>query len=741
MSRRRIALLAAAALALGLPVAAHADLAGCASQGVPGGALCAAVAAGQTVQQAEAPLVGPRDSARRAQDTALEAARLCDPRDHAACLLPFPNDRFTVADPSTPTGRRVNISPLATPQNVEGKPIDPTELNRNDGWSPGQPILTSVPGLDLGKTGAAGTTDVGASLRDDAPIVLLDAATGQRHPYWAEMDSNPTDGEQPLLIVRPAVNFTDGHRYVIGLRDLRTSSGARIPAGTVFAGDQAAAQSQLDSRKAHGSTVARAKRWDDPVFGPLARAGVAPRDLFLAWTFTVASTRNTTGRMLHIRDDAFAPLGADGAPAFTVDKVQDGYSSRVSRRVTGRFSVPNYLNVPVNAKDPVLGADPALPGTRFNYLPGDDLPDRNGTFTATYTCDIPTSAVANFADPAASATPGRGSIYGHGLLGGQGEVGAGNVQKMGAENDIVFCATDWYGMATGDLAAVATMLHDMSNFPTLPDRVQQGMLAQLFLARLLKSTHGFASDAAFQKNGTPVVQTGAVYYDGNSQGGIIGGALMAVATDITRGALGVPGMNYSTLLDRSTDFSTYESVLNASYPSETDREILFGLVQPLWDRAEANGYAAHITHHPLPGTPSHAVLMHVAYGDHQVANVSAEVEARTIGAATNPGFLAPGRHWAVQPGWGIPRIGAFPYDGSVFEYWDSGTAAPPNGNVPAVNGPGLAGHDPHEDPRATYAARVQKNAFLQPHGLVVDVCGGGPCYARPLAPEDPPAGS
>ena len=225
--------------------------------------------------------------------------------------------------------------------------------------------------------------------------------------------------------------------------------------------------------------------------------------------------------------------------------------------------MPNYLTTPINTKEPVLQSDPGLPGTRFLFLPGDDLPDRNGSFTATYTCNIPKSASA--------ARPLAGSIYGHGLLGGQGEVGAGNVQKMGNENNILFCATDWYGMATGDVPNVATMLADMSNFPTLPDRVQQGMLAQLFLARLLKDARGFGSHAAFRSGGKPLVKPGTVYYDGNSQGGIIGGAVMAVSQDITRGALGVPAMNYSTLLDRSIDFATYEGVFNAAYPSEMER--------------------------------------------------------------------------------------------------------------------------------------------------------------------------
>ena len=710
MSRLRTALLAAVLTTAVLPAISHADVTSCLVPD-PEAALCLATQGGGAAQEAEKPLIAPRDAVRSAADVALEAAGICDPTDHAACLLPFPNDRFTVADATTPTGRRININPLAMPRNVANRPIDPTELNRNDGWSAGTPILTSVPGLDLGRSRIAGVTDPGASLAGNAPIVLLDATTGKRWPYMAELDANPTDGEQPLLIVRPAINFPEGHRMVIGLRNLKNAAGATIPAGPEFTAMRSAATT------------------GDPVFGPLMRKGIKPSELYLAWTFTIASTQNTTGRMLHIRDDAFASLQG-GAPKFTVDQVTDAYSDKVSRRITGSFTVPNYLTTPANAKDPFVGVDPGLPGTRLLYLPGDDLPDRNGDFTATFTCDVPKSASA--------AAPARGSIYGHGLLGGQGEVGAGNVQKMGQENDILFCATDWYGMATGDVPNVATFLADMSYFPTLPDRVQEGMLAQLFLARLLKDPRGFASDAAFQAGGKPVVQTGTVYYDGNSQGGIIGGALIAVSQDITRGALGVVGMNYSTLLDRSSDFSTYESVLNAAYPSEIDRELVFGLIQPLWDRAENNGYAAHISNNPLPGTPRHTVLMDVALGDHQVANLSAEVMARTVGARTNSGFLAAGRHWGVDPGWDLDRFRGST-SGSAFVYWDSGTSTPPNTNTPPIETSTLAGHDPHEDPRATYLARVQKGLFLRPGGVVVDVCNGSPCVGRPLGPEDPPA--
>ena len=69
-------------------------------------------------------------------------------------------------------------------------------------------------------------TDIGASLESNAPIVLLDATTGQRVPYWAELDANDPDPNEQALLIHPAVNFGDGHHIVVAMRRLQDSSGA-----------------------------------------------------------------------------------------------------------------------------------------------------------------------------------------------------------------------------------------------------------------------------------------------------------------------------------------------------------------------------------------------------------------------------------------------------------------------------------------------------------------------------------
>ena len=293
----------------------------------------------------------------------------------------------------------------------------------------------------------------------------------------------------------------------------------------------------------------------------------------------------------------------------------------------------------------------------------------------------------------------------------------------------------------------------MGKFPTLAERTQQGLLNELYLGRLMDNPAGFASVAAFHEDQTAakeqpnddvsptdetnpsVIDTSKLYYNGNSQGGILGGAFTAISPDATRTTLGVPGMNYSVLLNRSKDFDTYAAFLDPAYPSKLEQALMLSMVQILWDSGEANGYARRMTSNPLPDTPAHKVLMDVAFGDHQVTTWQADVEARTIGARAHEPVVYDGRWPGVDPLFGIPRIASYPYSGSAIVYWDSGPLSSPGpGNTdppPLTNTPNRTGDDPHERPRRAPAERQMVSDFLQPDNLshITDTCNGGPCYA------------
>ena len=231
--------------------------------------------------------------------TADPAGPGCDRLDDAACLLPFPNDAFTRADGDTDTGRRIDLQAGQMPRNSAGVPIDPAPLNALDGFSPGSVILTKVPGLDtpaaLERTNPVGLSDLSRYRARRAPVLVLDARTGERQLIWVELDSDAEADADRLLEIHPAKNLREGRRYIVVLRHLRRADGSRIAASPAFA-------ALRDGRQ-------RSRRYDR-IFRTLRHADVErDRSLFLAWDFTVASERSLSGRMLHIRDDAFAQLG------------------------------------------------------------------------------------------------------------------------------------------------------------------------------------------------------------------------------------------------------------------------------------------------------------------------------------------------------------------------------------------------------------------------------------------------
>jgi hypothetical protein len=449
----------------------------------------------------------------------------------------------------------------------------------------------------------------------------------------------------------------------------------------------------------------------------LARAGIERDDLQLAWDFHTASRESLSQRMLHVRDDALAGLG-DAAPAFKVTAVTPNSDADVALRIDGTFTVPNYLT------------GDGSPGSRFHYdTPNgappagepDAVPSKNPqhpTLQAPFVCIVSKAT-------AAGNQPAHLVEYGHGLLGDPHEIDAGNVRAFANEHNVFVCATAWAGMSEPDVPNAIAALNDISLFPTVVDRLQQGVLNQIFLGRLMTRAGGLSNLGQLRRaDGTLMIDTSHLDYDGNSQGGIMGLMLTAVSPDIERAVLGVPGMNYSLLLPRSKDWATYESVLKPAYPNDLDRTFIVSLLQMLWDRGEGAGYARHVTKDPYEGTQAKPVLLHVAFGDAQVSELGAFVEARTLGIPIQKPLTAPGRSREVEQGWGMDAL-EYPSDGSGIVVWDSGAAPIP---IPDV---APTGRDPHEDPRADPKARQQKAAFLFDDTLI-DVCGGRPCTAEPV---------
>ncbi|WP_052247390.1 hypothetical protein [Alteromonas macleodii] len=655
----------------------------------------------------------------------------CEILDSTHCLFPWPSNAFTVEDLSTPTSIRVNLNAASLPVNKVGKAIDPSQWNRSDGFSPSQMIVLQVPDIDLENSKAPLIVDIARSLESDSPIQVIEASTGKPHLVFAELDANATDESERALIIRPMEQFKRGERYIVVLNNLRNTSNEIIEPPEVFKAlrdNLITDNEEIEARRASMNTL----------FDTIDSAGISRQGLYLAWDFTVASIDNITERAVHIRDDAFTKLGND-VPNFTITDVinfeqcdfgncPEGVDPRISREIVGKFSIPSYLNTTTGQ-----------PGSSFYYKNDEDqLPDQmneSNEFSAGFICRIPRSVAEDFDSKPKSKA--RASLYGHGLLGSASEIRtSGSVNGFADEYEFMFCATDWTGFSEEDLPFIAYAMQDASVIHAVFDRQQQGFLNQMFLARLMKHNQGFSSHSAFQSGGEAVFDNSDIFYDGDSQGGILGGALMALIPDVKRGVLGVPGMSYSFMLRRSSNFRKFLPYLDGSvtgpdgggYTSVLDQTIVLSMTQMLWDRAEASGYAYHIER-PLSNTEKHAVLLQVAFGDHQVPMWSAEFMARTINSIVRQPAVAENRHPDSNHYVGFSDVPNAGYTGSIMTVWDSGvfdprtgkgTYAPPIQNLaPSEDSYGT---NPHFAPRFEPAAMQQKSEFLKTEGTFVDTC-------------------
>ena len=345
--------------------------------------------------------------------------------------------------PPTP-GAGSTSTPSSTPANIHGVHIDTDRHQPGRRLQPGQPDHAQDPaGRDAGGVRQhrlrAGQRPASLLGRRISRSVVIDAATGQRQPIFAELDPNPNhyspgDTKDVNLIIRPTRNFTEGHRYIVALRGLRDAQNNPVdpplplprlprPADHVRPGDR-------EPPSPHGGPDLDARSSD----------GIQRSNLYMTWDFTVASEHSLAGRALAIRDNALHQLGDDSpgngtvdgsAPTFHIPNVIDRARMPALPRehtATGRRGADQRSLLPEQRQ---------LPSRRHVQLPGqrrrDRDADRDGrrrrpdletgdptvhTTGVDFRCVIPQSAVAGSTvhptaerdlrpRPARDSTPGR----------------------------------------------------------------------------------------------------------------------------------------------------------------------------------------------------------------------------------------------------------------------------------------------------------------------------------------------
>ncbi len=381
-----------------------------------------------------------------------------------------------------------------------------------------------------------------------------------------------------------------------------------------------------------------------------------------------------------------------------------GAELNVGRFIRGRIVVPNFLD------------DGGVPGSEL-VLGSDGFPqqtDTTGTvYEAEFSCLIPKRLT-----DAAVPQPSRMVLFGHDLLGDRNEVLSAGAIELAQRHRMVICGTDMIGMSSADSQFVIAAYADLSRFGTVPDRMHQGILNSLYLARAMSHPDGFVSQAAFAgTDGGTYVDESRVYYYGIGQGAVVGPVLTAQSRDLNRAALIGGGANFNLIVSRSRDFETLGEIADTTYDAGPTQELALALAQSLWAPVEMSGNIRPIEE------SNDRLLLQVVYGDQTIPVLSALTATRSLNLVTRQPLLAPDRQrqgenllWQLEP------VPAYPHRESAMVMFDAGGLIPPLGPSPA-----WAGEDPHNLLQSHLAAVDQVANFLSPDSRVINPCDTDPC--------------
>ncbi len=617
----------------------------------------------------------------------------CNPLGGASCVTPWPSGIYEVDDSASATHVRIDIPAGALPSNTDPSPVDPTWLNKRNGWSANAPLIVAFStGVD--PTKLPPNTDLGKSVAADCPTVIVDMDATPPTPilHFAEVDSGAAD--QPAhqaLIIRPAVRLQPGHHYAVGIRkSLTAPGGASLPISDGF-------QSLLDDKPTKTALLERARPRYPAIFAALAAAGVAKTDLVLAWDFHTATDDLATDDLLNARDAILAAAGPKAMNlSYTVKTTTPGGDPAVTlRTIEGTFDMPQVLTGD-GGESAVLARDAA------------GKPMVVGTIQAPFGAVIPACA----SDPANLPMPVI--VYGHGLMGSYDEALGGYPRWLAQHMCVIIIGTNWRGMSQDDLSSVAFALNDANKMPLIMDKLVQGVNQFVALEQMVQGP--FATAPEFSEGGQPLIDPSRIYYYGISQGGIFGGTFMSIDPYITRGVLGVPAANYTYFLERSTDWPLYSQFIHNSYTDPLDDQILLTLFQTGWDRTDPVSFVGHALGvnadmPPFHDTPAKQILIQMAVHDCQVSNVGTYYEARLMGMP----LLTP----ALFDVYGVAKMpGPLP---SALTMWDEHLqpTPPDDANAPAPSDNGT-----HGSLRKRALANEQIKTFLET-GDIVQTCTAG----------------
>lgn len=618
----------------------------------------------------------------------------CNPLGGEGCMLPWPSATYLKTDATSVTGFRLNIPVEAMPTNEDLVTVEPGPINRYDGFTMSGPMLVAFP-TGVSTAGLPSFKNPDESLAATSPIVLVAIETGERAPFFAEVDQNTLDVTKRDLIIRPLARLKPATRYVVAIRKaVKAADGSDLPLSPGFAALIAGTDFP------HPRFAEIQKRWPSIEAG-LANVGVDKSDLVLAWDFVTASDEFMRGDLTTMRDTALPAIGTNGAHlSFAITATEPNIAT-TNKRYLGTYKSPDFLTA--GETDPSIlrrGAD--------------GMPEMQGMRDARFAAIIPKCVET-------MPLPRPTIIFGHGLFGSAKEYLSDDfVGDLANDHCFIIIAGDFIGLTSRQLQLAPLAVNDMNRGTQISEKLAQSVIDFISLENLARGPMATSNEFTF--NGQAVIDPTRIFYVGGSLGGIMGNTFMSYDPNITRGVLAVPGGVWSMLLERSAAWFALLGAAQGSYKDPAVYQLVVAFLGFAMEPYDPITTAAHVIKDPMfAGQAAKEILIWYSLGDSLVTNISTEMVAREMGIKV----LAP----SVKSPWGLTPVPG-PLTSGVTIYDEHPTPFPPDTNQPPPSDNGT-----HSGVNRNPAALRQIEQFLLQNKVVSECKNGSEIVACNCNPD------
>ena len=526
---------------------------------------------------------------RAASDRTPQTAA-CDDLDPGRCLLPWPSNRFAVADPATATGLRLSLEAESL-----NRLDDAESIRRADGFSRVSPILAySATPLDEGTLGG----------------IHLYVAQPDADDYGREVPLRPevitVDDGQTLLLADPREVLAANTDYLVVIDEsLRTADGDALerPRHAALA---------LGLGDALTEDEAAIAAYHAPARALLGSVGLDPEAVRRVWDFTTRSEEDPRRPLLRARELTLAAVDA-GSLGVRIDRVEVP---------TDRAGIAAI----------VVGALTGMP-TILDPSDGSFTPDAEGLPTALGVSDAPFRVLIPAGDGDYPFV-----MYGHGTGGHErdnsfdDDLASIGIAKVGVrlygwtDTDTVTTFARLRETMQGSHAAAAALVEALAHAAAIR-RAMLGVIADALSAPML----GGEVNPAAGRRPTEAVPM----WVGGSLGGTTGLIFGAADPEVQHVVINVPGAAWSQWVWHSYTFDLIHGLVSSPGHDDIDLNLALSIAQTNLDMADGASWFDVLREHPT------TFLLQESMGDPVLPNTGTEIAAITAGAGQVGGVLEP----------------------------------------------------------------------------------------------------